>query len=124
MQKAYSRQNFQNGTTPALDEVDMNKIDQGLDAVDDRVIELDMTKADQTDVLACVNSILYNISTGLMTISYKSGAVQTVNLGLNNVALSMSPLGVITMEDSEGNTYTCDLRNIINSKLSELQDSP
>ena len=43
MQKAYSRQNFHNGTDPALDEVDMNKIDQGLDVVDDRVIELDMT---------------------------------------------------------------------------------
>ena len=122
MQKAYSRQNFHNGTDPALDEVDMNKIDQGLDVVDDRVIELDMTKANKTDVLSCVAGITYSISTGIMTITQESGAVQQVNFGLNNVALSMSPLGVITMEDSEGNTYTCDLREIINSKLSELQD--
>ena len=122
MQKAYVRQNFVNGTDPALDEVDMNKIDSGLSEVDDRVILLDGSKADKTQVFACINSIIYTISTGILRITYVSGAVQDVNLGLNNVALSMSPLGVITMQDSEGNTYTCDLREIINSDLSELGD--
>ena len=122
MQKAYVRQNFVNGTDPALDEVDMNKIDSGLSEVDDRVILLEGAKADKTSVLACVNSIIYTISTGILRITYVSGAVQDVNLGLNNVALSMSPLGVITMQDSEGNTYTCDLREIINSDLAELGD--
>ena len=122
MQKAYVRQNFVNGTDPALDEVDMNKIDSGLSEVDDRVILLDGSKADKTQVFACVNSIIYTISTGILRITYISGAVQDVNLGLNNVALSMSPLGVITMQNSEGNTYTCDLREIINSDLAELGD--
>lgn len=122
MQKAYNRQNFHNGTDPALDEVDMNKIDQGLDIVDDRVIALNQLKADKTEVLGCVAGMTYSISTGILKITFINGAVQTVNLGLNNVALSMSPLGVITMENSEGETYECDLREIINSDLAELGD--
>ena len=122
MQKAYVRQNFVNGTDPALDEVDMNKIDSGLSIVDDRVILLDGSKADKTQVFACVNSIIYTISTGILRITYVNGAVQDVNLGLQTTAMSMTENGIITMQDSEGNTYTCDLRNILNSKLSELTD--
>ena len=58
--KVYSRINWVNEEEPALNETNLNKVDYALDVIDDRVVELDITKAKQSDlrvVIICINLI-------------------------------------------------------------------
>ena len=90
MQKAYSRINWENypSTETPLNESNLNRIDLALDTVDNRVVEFDLTKANQTDLLTCVDGITFNTSTGILTISFKNGTTATIDTGLAKLAVN------------------------------------
>lgn len=90
MQKAYSRINWENypSTETPVNETNLNKIDEALNTVDNRVVEFDLTKANQTDLLTCVDGITLNTSTGILTISFKNGTTATIDTGLAKLAVN------------------------------------
>ena len=90
MNKAYARINWVNypSTDTALNETNLNRMDLALDTIDDRVITLDTTKANESDLLTCVASISFNSTTGIMTITLKNGTVGTIDTGLSKLAIN------------------------------------
>lgn len=117
MNKAYNKQTFRNfpNTSTPLDATNLNKIDTGLSTVDDRVISLDLTKANQSDLLQSLKNVAYNTTTGVFTFTYWDGTVQTADLNIEKIPVSftLSPQGVLTMTTADGTTYTADIGDLI-----------
>lgn len=90
MNKAYSRIIWVNypATTTPLNDTNLNRMDLALDTIDDRVITLDTTKAEESDLLTCVASIGFNSTTGIMTITLKNGTTGTIDTGLSKLAVN------------------------------------
>lgn len=90
MNKAYARINWENypSTDTPLNETNLNHMDLAVDTIDDRVITLDTTKADEADLLTCVASISFNSTTGIMTITLKNGTQGTIDTGLSKLAIN------------------------------------
>ena len=90
MNKAYTRiiwVNYPSTTTP-LNDTNLNRMDLALDTIDDRVITLDNTKAEESDLLTCVSNISFNSTTGIMTITLKNGTTGTIDTGLSKLAVN------------------------------------
>lgn len=87
MQKAYTRIiwiNYPSTDTP-LNESNLNRMDLALDTIDDRVVNFDTTKANQTDLLTCLSGFDFNTSTGVITITLKNGTQTTYDTGVAKV---------------------------------------
>lgn len=117
MNKAYTRiiwENYPAVTTP-LNETNLNKVDLALDSVDDRVVEMDTTKANQTDMLSTLTNVTYNETTGVFVFTWKNGNTLTADLNIEKVPVdfSMSDAGVITMTTADGTTFTADVSELI-----------
>lgn len=117
MNKVYSRRNWQNEPSIAtpLNDVNLNAMDYALDVVDTRVVNIDTTKANQSDLLQTVKSVTYNTTTGVFTFTFWNGTEVTVDLNIEKipVSFSMSPQGVITMTTADGTEYTADVSELI-----------
>lgn len=89
-EKTYSRVRWENlpSVQTPIDEVNLNKGDNALNIIDDRVIELQRTKADQEDILACVGNILYNSETGEITVIFNDGREVIYDTVLEKVAVN------------------------------------
>lgn len=90
MQKAYNRINWENypSTETAVNATNLNLIDYGLNEVDNRVIELDITKANQTDLLNSVASVTFNSTTGILTVTLNNGTATQIDTGLAKLAVN------------------------------------
>ena len=117
MEKVYSRINWENypSTVTPINEVNLNKIDTATNTIDDRVVAFDTTKANQTDLLACIEDVTYNTTTGVFLFTWQNGTTLSVDLNIEKIPVSftMSESGVITMTNADGTTYTCDVGALI-----------
>lgn len=117
MNKAYSRINWQNEPSIAtpINDVNLNRMDNALDTVDTRVVNFDTTKANETDVLQCFNSITYDSTTGVFVFTKKNGTSVTADLNIEKipVSFSMDANGIITMTTADGTQYTADVSTLI-----------
>jgi len=66
----------------------MNYLDGCVDTIDDRVVYLNTSKAEESDLLTCVASITYNTSTGILTITLKNGSSTTIDTGLSKLSVN------------------------------------
>lgn len=117
MQKAYNRivwENRPSQLTP-LGQTNLNKMDVALDTLDDRIITLDSTKANQSDLLQSLKNVTYNETTGVFTFTWWNGTTYTADLNVEKipVSFSMSSEGIITMVTADGTTYTADLSDVL-----------
>lgn len=90
MQKAYSRTNWENypsDSTP-INETNLNKMESGIDEIDNRVITLDTTKATKAEVAALVKDISFEETTGIITITKKNGSVLNIDTKLEKIAVN------------------------------------
>ena len=88
--KQFSRVNWENlpsHRTP-LDQLNLNRGDNALNVIDDRVIELKTTKAEQSDLLTCVSNVLYNRDNGVLTIVFKNGTTVSHDTLLEKIAVN------------------------------------
>lgn len=90
MNKVYSRINWKNypNTETAVNATNLNRIDLGLDTVDNRVIELDTGKANQTDFLNSTHDVVLNMATGVLTVTKENGSSITYNTNLHQIAIN------------------------------------
>lgn len=92
MQKAYSRINWENypsENTP-INESNLNRMDSALDEVDDRVISLDTTKAEVTDIATLVESVTVDDTTGEITLTKYNGSTTVIQTTINKIAVNFS----------------------------------
>ena len=125
MNKAFS--NFTWKNTPSIDtplnQLNLNKINNGLNTVDDRVVAMDTSKANVADLLTDVVNVAYNTTTGVWTFTRRNGTTFTYDQNIEKIPISfsMSSAGVITMTTADGTQYTADIATLI--KLYTFQDS-
>lgn len=117
MNKAYSRivwENYPSVQTP-LNEQNLNKMDSAVNEIDDRVINMETTKANQSELLGALSNVTYNDQTGVFVFTWKNGNTLTVDLAVEKIptSFSMSTDGVITMTNADGTTYTADISSLI-----------
>jgi len=86
--KCHSNLNFLNDTTPALNDTNMNYMDGCIDTIDDRVISLDTTKADQSDLLLAFKDVSLNSTTGVITFTLFNNTTKTIDTLLEKVAIN------------------------------------
>lgn len=90
MQKAYSRiiyKNYPSTDTP-LNETNLNHMDGALDTIDDRVVAMDTTKANQADMLQAIKTIAYNDATGVFTITFFNNTSITIDTDIEKIAIN------------------------------------
>ena len=90
MQKVYDRVNWENypsEETP-INESNLNRMDYAIDEIDDRVIELDATKATVATVDQLIASIAVDDSTGVITVTKQNGAQVTIQTTLGKLAIN------------------------------------
>lgn len=118
MQKVYSRINWENypsENTP-LNESNLNRTDYALDEIDDRVIALDTSKAEVTDIANLIQSVTVDDTTGVITLTKYNGSTVTIQTTLNKIAVNFrydysTQSLILTMND--GTTATIPLDTLI-----------
>lgn len=66
----------------------LNRNEQSVDEIDNRVIVLNTTKANQTDLLQAVRTITYTESTGIFRITFFNGTYIDIDTGLEKIAIN------------------------------------
>lgn len=118
MQKAYSRIKWENEPsqeTP-LNDANLNRMDAAIDEVDNRIINLDITKANKTEISELFNNISFDESTGVLTFTRKNGSTIRIDTKLEKLAVNFSyDAGnerlVITLDD--GSVQYVDMKALI-----------
>ena len=113
--KVYSRINWVNEEEPALNETNLNKVDYALDVIDDRVVELDITKAKQSDLNESLKTLTFDQETGVFTFEYWNGSklICDINVEKIPVSFSLSDEGILKMVTDDGTEWTCDISKLI-----------
>ena len=92
MNKLYSRiiwQNFPSENT-ALNESNLNRMDLGLDNLDNRVIEMNSTKVSVEQANQLVKEIRYDESTGKIEVEKMNGSIGVIDTKLEKLAVNFS----------------------------------
>lgn len=93
MQKAHDAQynnywqNLPSVSTPII-AGQLNRNEQTVDLMDDRIVALDTDKADQTDMLQAVQDITFDDETGDFTITFFNGLTTTIHTDLEKTAIN------------------------------------
>ena len=92
MQKAYSRINWKNypNTETPLNESNLNRIDLGLNEVDDRIITMDVSKLDTVVGNTLLKDVSINNDTGVITLTALDGTTRTLNTNINKIAVNFT----------------------------------
>ena len=92
MVKAFNLWLWQNSpsvNTP-LGESKLNLINRALDEVDSRVVNMDTTKANQTDLLTAVADVTFDEDTGIFTVTKKNGSAKKIDTKLEKLAINFT----------------------------------
>lgn len=93
MQKAHDSsyndywRNYPNISTPIVQD-QLNRNETTVDVIDDRVIVLDSSKANQTDMLQAVRSITYTASTGTFRVTFFNGTYIDIDTDIEKIAIN------------------------------------
>lgn len=118
MTKAFNMFLWQNSpsvNTP-LGESKLNLINRALDEIDNRVVNFDTTKANQTDLLTAVADVTFDEKTGIFTVKKKNGATTKIDTKLEKLAINFTydktnQRLVLTLDD--GTIQYVDLKTLI-----------
>ena len=127
MQKSYTRINWENypsENTP-LNETNLNRIDYATNEIDNRVIELDTSKANATELSRLIKNIGVDEQTGVITITYYNNTTSTIQTTLNKIAINFAydfntQNLLLTLND--GTVASISLADLI--QINEFDDTP
>lgn len=117
MQKVYTRivwENFPSEKT-ALNERNLNKMDSGLDDLDNRVVEMDSTKVNKEVANSLVKTWSIDESTGIITVVHLDGSKDLFDLNIEKIPVNfeLSDDGILTMTTDDGTQYTANIGAMI-----------
>ena len=117
MNKVYSRISWKNypNTSTAINETNLNRMDKAIDDLDNRVIEQDSTKANQTTVNNMVKNWTMDETTGVITVEKQDGSKIMFDLNIEKIPVNfeLSPSGILTMTTSDGTQFTANIGSMI-----------
>lgn len=93
MQKAHDAsknnywRNYPNVTTPIVQD-ELNRNETTVDVIDDRVVAMDTTKANQSDLLTCIFNVTLDDDTGIFTFTRKNGTTFQIDTNLEKVIVN------------------------------------
>lgn len=93
MQKAHDSsyndhwRDYPNISSPII-ALQLNRLETTIDTIDDRVVDFDITKADQTDMLQAVRSITYTASTGTFRVTFFNGTYIDIDTDIEKIAIN------------------------------------
>lgn len=74
--------------TSPINQDNLNRIEVSTDVIDDRVIVLDATKAEQSNLLLAVKTVTFTKSTGTFTFTHFNGVETVINTDLEKLAVN------------------------------------
>nr|DAF84452.1 MAG TPA: hypothetical protein [Caudoviricetes sp.] len=117
MQKIYSRINWENfpSEKTAVNESNLNRMDLGLDNIDNRVVAIDAAKFDTATANSLIKDWSIDEKTGIITILKQSGEKILFDLNIEKipVAFSLSEDGILTMTTDDGTQFTANIGAMI-----------
>lgn len=117
MNKVYSRinwENFPSEYTP-INEANLNRIDLGLDSLDNRVIEMDAIKVNKEVANTLVKNWTIDEKTGIITIEKLNGEKILFDLNIEKIPVNfkLSEDGILTMTTDDGTKFTANIGAMI-----------
>ncbi|MDY5819626.1 MAG: hypothetical protein SPK26_16565 [Treponema sp.] len=117
MQKIYSRINWENfpSEKTAVNESNLNRMDLGLDNLDDRVIALDAAKFNTETANTLIKDWVIDEQTGVITITKLNGEKILFDLNIEKIPVNftLSDDGIITMTTDDGAQFTANIGAMI-----------
>lgn len=117
MDKVYARIFWENtpSTKTALGATNLNRTDYAINAIDDRVIQHDIQKADKSEILNLVNGWTMDEQTGIITVTKVNGDRMIFDLNIEKIPVdfSLSPEGVLTMTTADGTKFPANIGAMI-----------
>lgn len=96
----------------------LNEKEDALDLIDDRVVAMDTSKANQTDLLSAMSDFALNNDTGVITVTYKNGTTKTINTNINKIATNFrwdSATETLYLIMPDGTETAIDLSSLIST---------
>lgn len=117
MNKVYSRINWKNypSEETALNEANLNRMDLGLDNLDNRVIEMDSTKVNKEVANTLIKNWTMDEATGVITVEKLNGEKILFDLNIEKIPVDfkLSEDGILTMTTDDGTLYTANIGAMI-----------
>lgn len=127
MNKIYSRINWENYPSDAtpLNEANLNRLDVGLDGVDNRIIEQDALKASKEEISGLIREWQMDETTGIITITKVNGEQLVFDLNIEKIPVSfaLSQDEILTMTTEDGTEFTADIGAMIPVLTFEASDT-
>ena len=92
MQKAFVKKNppwvnYPDISTPIIAD-ELNRVETGIDTIDDRVVAFDTSKANQNDLLVTFKAVSFNSTTGVFTFTKWNDTTVTVDTDIEKIAVN------------------------------------
>lgn len=117
LNKVYTIINWENypSENTDIDEINLNKMDSAIDALDNRIISQDALKVNKSEINANIADWTMDETTGVITITKYNGEKIIFDLNIEKipVGFSMSDDGIITMTTEDGTQFTADIGSMI-----------
>lgn len=118
MVKAFALWLWENlpSTNTPLGKTLLNKLNVAVDEIDSRVVAMDSTKANQSDLLTVIADVTFDEDTGIFTVTRKNGATKKIDTKLEKIAINfdydkVNQRLVLTLDD--GTIQYVDLKALI-----------
>lgn len=91
MVKAFALWLWENlpSTNTPLGKTLLNKLNVAVDEIDNRVVSMDSTKANQSDLLTAIGNVTFDEATGKLTFTRKNGATIVIDTNLEKLAVNL-----------------------------------
>lgn len=117
LNKVYTRINWEDypSENTDIDEINLNKMDSAIDALDNRIILQDALKVDKSAINGNIADWTMDETTGVITITKYNGEKVIFDLNIEKIPVefSMSYDGIITMTTEDGTQFTADIGSMI-----------
>lgn len=117
LNKVYTRINWEDypSENTDIDEINLNKMDSAIDALDNRIISQDALKVDKSAINGNIADWTMDETTGVITITKYNGEKIIFDLNIEKIPVefSMSDDGIITMTTEDGTQFTADIGSMI-----------
>lgn len=117
MNKVYTRINWEDypSENTDIDEINLNKMDSAIDALDKRIILQDALKVDKSAINGNIADWTMDETTGVITITKYNGEKNIFDLNIEKipVGFSMSDDGIITMTTEDGTQFKANIGSMI-----------
>ena len=117
LNKVYTRINWENypSENTDIDEINLNKMDSAIDALDNRIISQDALKVNKSEINGNIADWTMDETTGVITITKYNGEKVIFDLNIEKIPVefSMSDDGIITMTTEDGTQFKADIGSMI-----------